>query len=299
MADLKGLEILPITNDYWFVRTNGGEYFDTFLKHGFIAIGWNQVTFEDMKKTRVEVKKKIARIENLDVANKYESAEVTRIYNKILRFRDMRKEDVIVMPSSGSSRFAFGIASTDKGFEVESNVFDCPYQKRRRVKWIKTLSFSELDNVFYKIRRPQHALSKINEFSGYIDSVMYDVFQKDEFSHFVVRVQLDQSIPLRTLADTLQDIFHLMSEVNRDFGLNEDVDDSSIKITLQSPGYFNLKQRGVALVFVAMLLGATGCNDAKGNLDPQVRQRVDTFAVDHQQELDTLRNKLQHMHVNM
>ncbi len=299
MIEFNGLQILPQENDYWFVRTDGGKYFDTFLENGFIAIGWNPVTLDDLNnKTILEVKKKIARAEKFDLDNRYQATEATKIYNKILHFRDLRKNNVIVMPSEGSASFSFGVVSTEKTYEVETEVNNCKYYKRRRVKWVKTVTFSELDNIFYRIRRPQHALSNINEYSSHIDSVMYDVFKKDDYSHFVVRVKLDSSIHLNTLATTLQAIYQLMSLVNREFNLNEDIEDSSIKITLQSPGFFNLKQKGIALVLVAMLLGSTGC-DVKGNLDEPNKEKAKTFSEDYGDELEALRNKLDSMDVKL
>src|SRR5438093_61418 len=119
MIEFNGLQILPQGNDYWFVRTDGGKYFDTFLENSFIAIGCNPITLDDLNnKTSLAVKKKIARAENFDLDDRYQATEATKIYNKILHFRDLKKNDVIVMPSEGSASFSFGVVSTEKCYEV-------------------------------------------------------------------------------------------------------------------------------------------------------------------------------------
>lgn len=296
---LAGLEVLPQENDYWFMRTEGGKYFETFYQHGFIAIGWNEISLRELSNTPADVKSKIAAEFDLNLDDRYQKSGVTEIYNKMIRFRELRKFDIIVMPSYGSSEMAFGIVASDRTYEVDAGTQDCEYQKRRKVNWVKRVDFSELDNVFYKIRRPQHAISNINDYMEYIDSVMYDVYQKDDYSHFIVRVKLEENINLKTLATVLQDMHDIMGLVNEAFGLHEDIDDSYIQIALQSPGFFNLKQRGVSLILLALVLGSQSCEQTAANLSRQDRTRVQTFKAQNQQQLDTLHQKLDTLNVHL
>lgn len=297
--DLAGLEILPQENNYWFVRTEGGQYFETFYENRFIAIGWNAITLEDLKNTPIEVKAKIARSYKFDLTERNGKSRVTEIYNKLIRFRDLKKNDIVVIPSEKSATFAFGIVESNRTYETSKDFEGCEFQKRKRVRWVKVVDFSDLDNVFYKIRRPQHAISNINENMEYVDSVMYDVYRKDEFSHFIVRVRMDDNINLRTLTSTLQDMYKLMELANEAFNLNEDVSDSFIQIALQSPGFFNLKQKGIALVIVALSLGSQSCKNVQANLSTTDQRKVTRFVEQNQYAIDSARAKLDTLNVHL
>ena len=297
--DLTGLEILPQENNYWFVRTEGGQYFDTFYDNDFIAIGWNAIKLGDLKNTPAEVKVKIAKNYEFDLEDRFGKSRVTEIYNKLIRFRDLKKNDIIVIPSERSAKFAFGIVESSRTYETDENSEGCEFQKRKKVKWVKNVDFTDLDNVFYKIRRPQHAISNINDNMEYVDSVMYDVYRKDEYSHFIVRVKLEDNINLLTLAMTLQDMYKLMQLVNNSFDLKENIDDSFIQIALQSPGFFNLKQKGIALVIVAMSLGSQSCKDLHANMSPTDQRKITRFVDQNKNSLDSTRAKLDSLNVHL
>mgnify|MGYP006141146013 CR=1 FL=1 len=47
-------DILEIKDqEYWFVRTDNGDNYESFLRNGFIGIGWNEITVEDLRKIDV------------------------------------------------------------------------------------------------------------------------------------------------------------------------------------------------------------------------------------------------------
>jgi restriction system protein len=51
------LSLLPTINSkrrYWFFRTNGGEYYDSFLKRNYIAINYNKVSVFDIASSNVD-----------------------------------------------------------------------------------------------------------------------------------------------------------------------------------------------------------------------------------------------------
>lgn len=39
---------IPKNRSYWLVRTNGGKYYDDFIKGNFIGIAWNKITSNDI-----------------------------------------------------------------------------------------------------------------------------------------------------------------------------------------------------------------------------------------------------------
>lgn len=298
---IEAIDVIEVRSDYWFIRTDGGQYFNTFFENGFIGIGWNDILLRDLRNPINEVKSKIARTNELDLTTKAGRSKTTDIYNKITRFNELRKNDVVVIPSENSSYICFGLIDDDALYEDAEESHNCPYVKRRRVKWLSSepKAFELLDSIFYKIRKSRHAISNINEYADYIDSEMYGVYQKNDKSHFVINVNQTGEINWYKLATTLVEMHRLMSDINDYFELQEDVDDGSIQISLQSPGLFNLGHRGIALVLLATLLGASSCERVRGNLSPNENQRIDAFQEQNAPRLDSLKTDLEEMDVNL
>ena len=155
---VKEVQEISEQTSYWFVRTDYGQYFDIYFENGFIAIGWDNITLEEIQKedSKESVRKKILISEGLDSSLPKTKGKITSIINKLQTFVNLKKGDVIIMPSRNSSRYAFGI--------VESSIVDinidkgsgCDYHKRKKVKWICTKTMAELDPHFYTMRFTQH-----------------------------------------------------------------------------------------------------------------------------------------------
>lgn len=297
----ESIDILDASSNYWFVRTDGGQYFSSFFQHNFIGIGWNEITLADLKRPESEVKSKIARIYKKDLKIRSDRAKITDIYNKIIRFSKLRRNDVIVIPSENSEFLSFGIINDDALFEVGQAHFDCPYLKRRKVKWIneEPVSFSSVDDAFYKIRKSRHAISIIDEYADFVDSAMYNVYKKEDASHFVVNVRKSGEINWLELGQTLVEMHSLLSEINKTFELKEDIENSSIQIALQSPGLFNLRQKGIALILLATALGASSCSQVKSNLNDTDKHKLNQLERVNRNKIDSIKEKLDAMQVRL
>lgn len=297
---LNSIETLDIINDYWFIRTDGGKHFDTFFENDFIGIGWNEISVSDLSKTEIEVKNKIAKNRGLDLKITSDKTKATDIYHKILRLQSLKRNDVIIIPSENSRKLAFGLIDDDFIFEDIKGSHDCEYEKRRRVKWVvEPVSFDSLDDVFYKIRKSRHSISNINDYADHVDSVMYSIYKKKDASHFVVNVKSTGQINWLELANVLKDMHELMSKINSAFSLGENIEDSSIQISIQSPGLFNLRQKGIALVLLATTLGASSCVEVKGNLSDKEKIKLEQFEKDNQEKIKNINSKLRNMDVDL
>jgi len=223
--------------------------------------------------------------------------KLTDIYNKIWRFENFKKGDIIIIPSASSHELVFGEIMDDRAFEAPTGTHDCPFEKRRHVQWLTPITpLSSLDPTFDKLRRPRHTIVNVNEYDYYIDSVIHSVYIKNGSSHLVVKVLQQEEINLRDLAEVLVGIQDLMEIVNEEFDLNENIDDTTIKIYLQSPGLFNIKNFGKSLLLTAMILGSASCNSDE---QPQATQQIiEKVKQDHPDKIDSLTNKMQDMHIN-
>jgi hypothetical protein len=287
------LEKVPTINpqrDYWFIRTDGGKYYSTFLEHKFIAIGWNFITPAQIQKSietvdgdsikkslvdasRIEEERRIikeggkldkSRILDLDSQSGKVKASTT--LNKLQTFYSLKRGDVIIIPNEGSHKLAFGIIVDSKIYEA--NPLDgCEYTKRRKVTWIKERSFWSLDMGFYNLKKSMHAISSIKqELHSHIDQVMYDIYFKEGYGHYVVRVQKEGDIPAHELIGLGSSLLELLQYVNRRANFREHPEEVTMKINIQSPGDYSLKGKiGKSIFALAFVANTIACGDSGNN----------------------------------
>lgn len=260
---VKQVTEISTKTDYWFVRTDYGDYFETYFKNNFIAIGWNNITLEDLKKLDNEsIRKKIATSEKLDPTKPKTKAKVTSILNKLNSFVKLKKDDIIVMPSRNSSRYAFGIVQNSNVFIENDNLNECKYNKRKKIKWIIEKPTSQLDPNFFTMRFTQHTISKIDDYSMFIDNVISSLYMKNNNAHFVLDINTSKEINVNSLISLIDNIQLLINNINKKFNLHEQIDRNSIRLNLQSPGQIEFKLPiGKSLITAATILSLTCCSE--------------------------------------
>ena len=260
---------------YWFVRTNDGEYFQYFVDGNYIGIGWNPITMEDLQtKSEFEVKGKIAIIENVNTGTTEGKRKVSDVYNKIVRFKDLRKGDIVIIPSRGSSRFAFGEVA-DAYVYIENNDKDCPFYKRRKINWITVENTHRLDPMFYQVKNSRHTISNVDAYANYIDNVIRYLYIKDDNAHFILDFLSHDGVNIDSLIDLLTGIKDLMSELNVKFQLGEDIGQSEIRLNLQSPGSVEIKlPSGKTLILLAATLAISACGADEVNIEDKAELEV-------------------------
>ncbi len=294
------IKIINEVNDYWFVRTDGGKYFDTYYSKNYIAIGWNEITLKDLENEESVVKNKINRELKLDNKIQKDRSRCTEIYNKLNKFKNIKINDIIVMPSQSSNYLAFGIVQDNMADEILNSKDDCPYIKRRKIKWInQPTSFNNLDNVFYKIRKSRHSISDINQYANFVDAVMFKVFNKNGISHFVINVEKKGEINWSTLGKLLTELHQILELVNEKFQLNEQIESGSIQISLQSPGTLNLAQYGISLIILTSIIGGCRSGDVTKNFPRVKKEQIEQFKDENRVLLDSVSHSLKILEVNL
>lgn len=292
---LKNITQIPNKTEYWFVRTDDGQYFDTYTEEGFIAIGWNNISLFELRNSKKNddvIRKKLIESEGLDVDNSNTKAKLTGIINKLHNFDKLKKGDVIIVPSKGSERLAFGIIK-DGITNVSETEDKCKYRKRKLVEWKEVKYIEELDNIFYKIKSNRHSISNIDGYSQYIDKVINTLFLKDDNVHYVIDLKTQDDINVISLVNLIDGIQDLINAINIDFNLNERVEENAIKLNLQSPGQIEFKlPSGRTLVLLAMIL-STGCTGASSQVNTSsnsvvVPSEISSFKQKYKATIDTV-----------
>jgi restriction system protein len=285
------------TRDYWFVRTDGGELYEAFSKHNFIAIGWDQITVEEIERSFEKdenLKLKIARLSKheedrrsrqlnekfdpdnvIDLTTKSGKGKATTIAHKLQAFYKLTKGDVVVIPSYGTNILSFGVIADDK---ISTNLhgdFDVPYRKRRKVKWVvKDKDFDDLDGTFYALKKSMHAISSVKyELAEHIDRLMNDVFFKDGYGHYVIRVKKKEDVSATDLFSLGNDLLELLRILNRRYNFNEPIAETIVKINIQSEGEFVLKGRiGKSIVALSLAVSLIACESPNDNYEAKTKE---------------------------
>lgn len=281
---------------YWFVRTDGGKFFEEYTSKDYIGIGWNEVTLTDMRnKTSSDIKHKIAQTFGYNEELKKGKGKITSIYNKILRFEALREGDLIIVPSVDSRRLAFGEIQDQSIYTEVDDIVECPYYKRRRVKWLRFEEFKSLDNVFFNIKKSRHSISDIKKYSKYIDVVTNSLFFKNDSAHFVLDITTNEEINIDELVNLITKYKEIVNSVNEFYNLHEDVQSASIRLNLQSPGNIEFKQFGMALAIASIILVSFSCGSP---VDAQDQQMINQFTEENRQTLEEVDQLMDSLNVN-
>lgn len=129
------LNIPEIKRDcrFWLIRTNEGLFFEEYIKHGFIAIGWNSITsktFPLSKESRGLLEK--------DIKNRYKNQAPGSAINKCEKFcRELKPGDIAVV--TGKEQVAF--AEIGEYYEENQEIYNERLERE----------------VYEKIRKPDAA----------------------------------------------------------------------------------------------------------------------------------------------
>jgi hypothetical protein len=291
---LQKVESISSDSKYMFVRTEKGLLFEQFTNENHIAIGWDYLTLNQLRKLSIhEIKEKIALKQNLDITKSQGKGKATMSFNKIMLFLNLNKDDIIIIPSRNSDRLAFGrISDTETYEEVEAENF----LKRRKIEWFKIVQMNDLNPIFYQIKSNHHTISSINRFAPHIDRVIGNLYQKGDNTHYVLNIEKEEHINFNELNSLMDNIKTLLNKINDKFGFKENPEEFYIKINLQSKGALELIKKGKSLAVLAFLLSTTSCTD--NNNQTVADSEIDKFIKENRKLLEDTTKDIDTLKIN-
>lgn len=269
---IEHLESLTTQRNYWMVRTMGGNYYGDFIRHGYVAFGYDAITLEDL--STLSDTSNIAK-EQLKVifANRCEYVSQYGYYaSQMLHFyREIRIGDVVVIPSISASHVAIGIVESEV-YEEQNLVYDsehiCQFKKRRRVSWKVFCRRGKLPPMLQLIFGSRHPVSNISNYAQYLDSMLSDCYYKNEQLHLVFRIKTTKSVNMDDFFN-LYKLRLLAEQYCQEIGhpITEDID---MKIQMESPGRLLLSTKGIlgllviGFICVAISGGGIECSREEG-----------------------------------
>ncbi|MGL4569337.1 MAG: hypothetical protein ACRCU6_12530 [Fusobacteriaceae bacterium] len=255
---LKFMDIKEVSTNrsYWLIRAGKeSRFFEEFYSRGFTGIAWDKLNHSDSLRefSKTQLKDYVLR-EYPDCKSPGHAAG--KIYNFI---NEIKKGDVVLMPSAGREEVAFGIIQDDAFYIDDSLILEESLEeseeselpnKRRKVEWVKRIRSSEIQPRLLLHLFSPHGLSAFTDkkIKELIDINMEDFFIKDNKGYLVFDIKTEDSIELSDLTNYFETIKKIGEFSNEYFGLNE-------KLSIQ----INVNSAGKAVIYGALgIVGVTG-----------------------------------------
>jgi hypothetical protein len=237
---------------YWMFRTMGGVFYREFAEDGFIAIGYNEITLDELKALPENEVLSIRMLSAYteDRISEYKKAPYYPAYQLLRFYREMKVGDVVVIPGYDSQIMSFGVIS-GKPYEDDTKMYKddfCQFKKRRMVEWKKTSSRDRLNPKLQLMFNSRHVVSNIDQYAPYVDSIMRDFYIKDDSLHLVLRINTDENIKAEQFF-SLYRIFNIIDGYCRKFHLDASTKDIVMKIQMESPGDIRLSSKNKLIMF--------------------------------------------------
>ncbi|MDI3234214.1 hypothetical protein QK289_04270 [Exiguobacterium antarcticum] len=258
------IPIIKETKNYWLVRTNSGRYYDEFLREGYIGINWNDITYDEIDDLDRDSIIDLLKERDPDVKNPSNAARQLVVLRKV-----MQPGDAVII--TGPSSYIFSIGEVEKdGFftkevepsELKANPRTCPYTKRRKVRWVKTLTKWEVEMPMFKmLQHSRQTIAEANDYKDIIEGKIHDFYIRGEVAQLTLKVRKEGNIPALTFFSLGKEVLDLAEEFISSSAMMEGVDINQIetKININSPGSFNFKGNAkVVTVIAAIVLLSTG-----------------------------------------
>lgn len=263
---------------YWMVRTDNGLNYQSFYKKGYIALSLedyplNIVTEakqfmdkpllvrnsikESLKRYHKEGKIKLDR----DADDKSYASVVGRIAGQIYSFVfELKKDDIILIPSEGSSIISIGQVIEEDLFINDKMVIN-DFTFKRKVKWITTIPKRKLDPCLYRALGAHQAVSNISEYAEFIERNYNSIFNIGDECHYVLTVNTPK-VKARQLSRMVDDMLNLVEDISSTYAMNLDVDSIDLSVSLNSPGKIVLKSS----ITIGILLMAIAASFSNGTI---------------------------------
>ena len=301
-SELKAIEaLIPVfkhDRNYWLLRTDGGDHFQDFTQNKYVAIGYNYLKLDYINNILSKNKKVRDAISTLKRAIDTSDKEENRpkyVATQLINFVDgIMKDDIIIIPSHGSEYFSIGEVIDDTAYSqtpesVNSakikGYFPCRYEKRRKIKWLKTCSRYQGGSELFSIFFYHGTLLKINEHAQYIDPLINTFYVKGDKAHLNIKIDTTTQIKGNDFFLFGSDLFTTLDDFAEENELENNSDNIITKVKVRSQGHIELIDNlQTVLIIGAIVVGLAGgamtfkTNDAAMGINsPGIIERIRKF----------------------
>ncbi len=249
---------------YWFVRTDGGKLYEAFITTHSIAIGYANVTLDfidslddtDDEESKEELKEELRKFYPAKETEDGPAPDLSGLHaSQILRFcKEMKRGDIVVIPSERAERLAVGIIDDDGPFEellAHKGKEFSEYTKRRKVNWIRGEDKHKINPNLFKLFLNQQTIVDASNYSEWIDALLYEFFRKGDVYHYVIKVGTTRGIRAQALFGACLGLFQLVDEFAKENDIDAGTENIETRISLNSPGDIEIWNHGIGTIALA------------------------------------------------
>ncbi len=246
-AAAKKITVIDPACRYWFIRTNGGEFYDDFKASKTIGIGYDLVPLFNARMT-IQAKGDLGALVDTHYPGMSQPRRAAGLIHRFIM--EMKPGDVVVIPSHHSQEFSFGIIQKGEPFEMTEKIagLEQGFKKRRSVRWVVTkprhLVEANLRSAFVSYQ----TLSEATAYGDLIDREMYGLYTKAGRTHIKIEVGHIDGIYGRDYFKMGSAIFELLDDLEAELKLSPNPERIEFKTNVQSPGWLEFISQNSALI---------------------------------------------------
>lgn len=249
---------------YWFVRSEGGDLYKAFIASNSIAIAYSEISLsfinslDNNKELHDKLKKEVKKYYPPKKSDEGRLVDRSGLAaSQLFRFCiEMKCGDIVVIPSEHTSQLTIGVITDNGAFEENLIVEGVkrPHNKRRKVRWIRTVEKSKINPNLFKLFLNQQTVVDATPYADWIDPLLYQFFRKGDEFHYVLRVGAKQHIHAQALFRSLITLFELGDKFAKQEEIDANFEGVETRINLNSPGDIELWVHSVYVIGIIALL---------------------------------------------
>lgn len=261
------IDAIPVVSDkrkYWFVRTNSGLYYEDFKSRNYVGIGYNEISLTKIKDAHeregMPTKKSAVNPFKEHIVSVYpDETRPMYIGRQLIDFiYNIKKHDIVIIPSESSEELLIGEVEETPAYVEEggTELAACLFQRRKKIKWIKEFSRIEMDSNLLKIIYVHRTVTALDEDLGsFVERSINKFYVKGGVAHLTLNVERPDSISALSFYKGWGDLLDLTDQLERELGIEPDVDKIQTKVNVNSPGpveLISLSITGILLLTIVL-----------------------------------------------
>lgn len=282
---------IPKEINFWMIRTKKGYFYDEFVENKFVALGWNAINKNtDVSKSSQETLKEY-------LSNTYGEKRPKLAINKCNNFiNEIKEGDILLIPNKGTRKITFAIAGeyyeecfSEKdelsiiekinNSDVQVYSVECPYNKRRRIKILKTVYTKNINIHLYMALTNYHGLSNLADYAKNILDSVYPIYIYNNICSLQVGINNQDEIDAHSLSMLTAGIIDCLQLITGEkkicttMNLNSPgkiswwITDKKQQDNIERKAFDFLKKGSSKVILLAIIIGITGGEIKAGNVE--------------------------------
>lgn len=262
LGDIFNIPVASETQQVWFIRTSGGDFYDDFRFNDYVAIGWDKIPAEWIIKKPLFAKADYDHNDDekaplYPLSEKEFKRRVTDLYPDETRpglvygqlnsfYNVMRVGDWIVIPSKSTQDLTIGILGDILHEEIkerkvvpDNDYANCGYTHKRFVAWQQEIPAS-YDIYLQRSLRAQQTISNITDISGLVFRHLYPVYVVNNEVRVTFQKITEGELNALSNIELIGSVINIADQIASLYKVEPFNKDFTMKTAVGSPGIIEL-----------------------------------------------------------